>query len=338
MPQTKSKAAVAYCEELTRSNNIESSGVQFTFSSIVGRRDSVILGLRHIASGSPEVATIDIPLDVFVKARAIYKKVERGKVRWSASINDLGAMNRIFTEYRPALTALNEAVRKTAAAAPPPPIPAPVIEPDVRTISLDVRAPSEQLVRAAEEVLEQKGDEPELEDEILDETAERAYGPVDPSLSDKELAKAIAKRRKAARKAFKAAMKRRKALVTTTMSVTPASNISAIHSMLLGLVNKLPESEQASAMREILNAGTNVAELNRIGKELAEKNVRIIQQRSATEDYVKPKTKSRKQVMKMVRRLNVDEPEEDETAKRLHLTAEQALKLRDQLNRIYGTQ
>jgi hypothetical protein len=42
--------------------------------------------------------------------------------------------------------------------------------------------------------------------------------------------------------------------------------------------------------------------------------------------------------MQMVRRLKVTEPEEDETAKRLHLTPEQALKLRDQLNQIYGTQ
>jgi hypothetical protein len=91
-------------------------------------------------------------------------------------------------------------------------------------------------------------------------------------------------------------------------------------------------------LREIANAGTDLTALTRVGKRLLDKRARLAQQRVEQAEARKPKTKSRKQVMKMVRKLRVTELDDAEASpaqRMLHLTSEQAERLRNQLNAAY---
>lgn len=349
MPQSKLEAAGRYCDAFRTSTNLEASGVHFTFSRVSKHGQSITLGLRHIAADSREVAAVDIPLSQFETVSAIYK---RGK-GWGAKVSDFEAMRRLFREYPPASYALASAVRHTAAAAAPlPSSPAPsAVVPALseQTMSLDVRAPSvttrEQLVEAATQTLGQMTDEEEeVTDEQLDEVAEQVYGPIDESQSHKDLTKARDKRRRAAAKAFQEAWRRRQhaavirpapAAAALIPRIT-AADVASTHALLYDLATSLPQQEQADALREIADAGTDLVALTRVGKSLLDKRARLAQQRVEVAEARKPKAKSRKQVMKMVRKLRVSEPEPASgLPSTLHLTSEQAERLRDQLNAAY---
>lgn len=354
MPQSKLEAAGRYCDAFRTSTNLEASGVHFTFSRVSKHGQSITLGLRHIAADSREVAAVDIPLSQFETVSAIYK---RGK-GWGAKVSDFEAMRRLFREYPPASNALASAVRHTAAAAPLPSSPAPsAVVPALseQTMSLDVRAPSvttrEQLVEAATQTLGQMTDEEEeVTDEQLDEVAEQVYGPIDESQSHKDLTKARDKRRRAAAKAFQEAWRRRQhaAVIRPAAAAVPAAaalipritaaDVASTHALLYELATSLPQQEQANALREIADAGTDLVALTRVGKSLLDKRARLAQQRVEVAEARKPKVKSRKQVMKMVRKLRVSEPDDATPAQRtLHLTPEQAERLRDQLNAAYAS-
>jgi hypothetical protein len=212
-------------------------------------------------------------------------------------------------------------------------------------MSLDVRAPSERLVAAASQTLDRMREGDEISEEDLDEAAEQVYGPVDESQSQKEVAKAHAKRRKAAAKAFQEARRRRHRVVIRPAAAPAAAipritaaDVSSTHALLYDLATSLPQQEQAEVLREIANAGTDLTALTRVGKRLLDKRARLAQQRVEQAEARKPKTKSRKQVMKMVRKLRVTELDDAEASpaqRMLHLTSEQAERLRNQLNAAY---
>jgi len=122
-------------------------------------------------------------------------------------------------------------------------------------------------------------------------------------------------------------------------SAADASNVIANTRLLLtNLAFSLPSDQQAEALREIANAGSNLTTLSHVSERLLSKRARFAQQRVEVAEVRKPKAKSRKQVMKMVRKLRVSEPDDTTPAQRtLHLTPEQAERLRDQLNAAYAS-
>jgi len=355
MPKTKAEAAYDAANQFNQKDHLELSGVLFNFSSVKKRANDILIGLRHSA-GIDEVYLVSIPLSEFERVKAIYSRTRGGSVKWSTS-EDTKLIKEIFRTYQPAVYALRVGLTRVAAAAPPVPrresAPGALvftetsIAPSEQTMSIDVRAPSERLVAAATQTLDRMQEEEEVSEEDLDEAAEQVYGPVDESQSRKDVAKAYNKRRKAAAKAFQVAMHRRHrtaaaaAAVPAAAALIPritAADVASTHALLYELATSLPQQEQANALREIADAGTDLVALTRVGKSLLDKRARLAQQRVEVAEARKPKAKSRKQVMKMVRKLRVSEPDDTTPAQRtLHLTPEQAERLRNQLNAAYAS-
>ena len=353
MPKTKAEAAYDAAIQFNQKDHLELSGVLFNFSSVKKRANDILIGLRHSA-GINEVYLVSIPLSEFERVKAIYSRTRGGSVKWSTSENT-ELIKEIFKTYQPAVHALRVALTRVAAAAPPvhrrESAPGALvftetsIAPSEQTMSIDVRAPSERLVAAATQTLDRMQEEEEISEEDLDEAAEQVYGPVDVSQSRKDVAKAYNKRRKAAAKAFQVAMQRRHrtaaAADAAPAALIPritASDVASTHALLYELATSLPQQEQAEVLREIADAGTDLTALTRVGKRLLDKRARLAQQRVEQAEARKPKTKSRKQVMKMVRKLRVTELDDAEASpaqRMLHLTSEQAERLRNQLNAAY---
>jgi len=356
MPKTKAEAAYKAALQLNEHGHIIRSGMMFSFSTIKRRPNDILIDLRH-SNESEERYLVSIPVDEFVRVKAIYPRGYDKNMRLSTS-TDISIMQTLFDTYPPASRALEESVRKVAAAdVPLPPRREPKAadtsvtgeqsESTERTMSVDVRAPSTRMVAAAAEVAERMEDEEEEQSESdLDEVAEKALGPVYQTKPQKEIAKEIDKRRKAAEKAFREVKRRRARAVIRAAHAGPVvaaaaprntpSDISSTHQLLYEIAIALPEPDQAEALGDIAKAGTDMTELARVWQKLMEKRATLAKQRAEQIEARKPKAKSRKQVMSMVRKLKVAEPEPTTGLPRtLHLTSEQAERLRNKLNAAY---